>query len=298
MATFSNNSGAKTSKKNNDCFYCAICDYKCSKKFNFVRHQTTSKHLNLINDNNPQELSNGKEKKNKLCCNNCGKEYLDRSGLWRHKKKCSSPSNHIDTNQTQELKEMLQYFMKENSEFKSMVLEIVKNGTHNNNNHTNSHNKTFNLQFFLNETCKNAMNITDFVDSIKLQLSDLEKVGDLGFVNGISNIIVSNLKELDVTERPLHCTDPKRETLYIKDEGKWEKENEERNTIKKVIKKVANQNINMLQDFKTEHPDCTTSDSKFSDKYNQIYLETFKLYDTDKQDKIITNIAKECIITK
>ena len=229
---------------------------------------------------------------------------MDRSGLWRHKKNCSfnkQPSNNDETLEfKQEIKDIIKYLIKDNSELHSemkSMIEIVKNGTHNNN-HTNSHNKTFNLQFFLNETCKNAMNITDFVDSIKLQLSDLEKVGELGYVNGISNIIVSNLKELDVTERPLHCTDPKRETLYIKDEGKWEKDNEERNTIKKVIKKVANKNINMISDFKAEHPDCITSDSKFSDKYNQIYLESFKVYDNDKQDKIITNIAKECTITK
>ena len=295
MEVFCDKKHQKTSSK----FYCKLCDFECCKKGDWTRHLNTSKHINrtLSNTNGTENTSD-----TLFTCNNCNKQYKSRNGLWCHKKKCSfnkQHSNHIDTNQTQELKEMLQFFMKENSEFKSMVMEIVKNVTHNNNNnHTNSHNKTFNLQFFLNETCKNAMNITDFVDSIKLQLSDLEKVGELGYVNGISNIIVSNLKELDVTERPLHCTDPKRETLYIKDEGKWEKDNEERNTIKKVIKKVANKNINMISDFKTEHPDCTTSDSKFSDKYNQIYLESFKVYDNDKQDKIITNIAKECIIEK
>ena len=134
-------------------------------------------------------------------------------------------------------------------EQQNMMLEVIKNGTNNNNNNTtNSHNKAFNLQFFLNETCKDAMNIMDFVDSIKLQLSDLERVGELGFVDGISNIIVKNLKELDVTERPIHCTDKKREVLYVKDEDKWEKD-DEKNKIKKAIKRVANKNIRLLLAF-------------------------------------------------
>jgi hypothetical protein len=128
--------------------------------------------------------------------------------------------------------------IKENSELKNMMMEtqnqimttqnqmmeVIKTGTHNTiNTHTNSHNKTFNLQFFLNETCKNAMNIMDFVDSLKLQLNDLERMGEIGFVNGMSNIIIKNLQNLDVTERPVHCTDQKREVIYVKDEGKWDK---------------------------------------------------------------------------
>ena len=143
--------------------------------------------------------------------------------------------------------------IKENSEMRNMMMKVIENGTHNTTNntttHTNSHNKAFNLNFFLNETCKNAMNITDFVDSIKLQLSDLIDIGELGYVEGISKIIVKNLNNLDETERPIHCTDKKRETFYIKDQDKWEKEDEEKKKIKDTIKTIANKNIRLLPQF-------------------------------------------------
>jgi hypothetical protein len=145
------------------------------------------------------------------------------------------------------------------------------------------------------------MNIMDFVDSIKLQLSDLEKVGRIGFVEGISNIITTNLKALDITQRPIHCTDNKREVLYIKDENKWEKEVEEKDKIRKAIKRVAHKNIMMLPKFKEGHPDCLKSESKYSDQYNKLVIESFGGSgdnDTEKEDKIIKNIAKGVGIEK
>ena len=145
------------------------------------------------------------------------------------------------------------------------------------------------------------MNITDFVDSIKLQLTDLEKVGQIGYVEGISNIITTNLKALDVTQRPIHCTDKKRETLYIKDEDKWEKENEEKKKIRKAIKKVASKNIMLLQKFKDAHPDCSKSASKFSDQYNKIIIESMGGSgdnDIEKEDRIIKNISIVTTIDK
>jgi len=143
------------------------------------------------------------------------------------------------------------------------------------------------------------MNIMDFVDSIKLQLTDLEKVGEIGYVKGISNIITTNLKALDITQRPIHCTDKKSETLYIKDEDKWEKENEERKKIRKAIKKVANKNILLLKQFKEIHPDCGKSSSKFSDQYNKIIIETMGYGDDiNKENKIIKNISDITIIDK
>jgi hypothetical protein len=141
----------------------------------------------------------------------------------------------------------------------------------------------------------------DFVDSIKLQLSDLENVGKLGYVEGISNIIVKNLNDLDVTQRPVHCTDKKRDVLYIKDENKWEKEDESKEKIHKVIKKVALKNQRMIPKFKEEHPDCGKSASKFSDQYNKIILEAMGgLGDNDKEkeEKIIRNISKQIFIEK
>jgi hypothetical protein len=145
------------------------------------------------------------------------------------------------------------------------------------------------------------MNIMDFVDSIKLQLSDLERVGELGYIEGISNIIVKNLKELDVTKRPVHCTDKKRETLYIKDENKWEKEDEEKKKMHKVIKKVADKNARLLPKFKEAYPDYNKASSKISDQYNKIIIESMGGSgdnDYEKEEKIIKKITKEVIVEK
>jgi len=211
------------------------------------------------------------------------------------------PTNIITT-------ELVMELIKDNKEMKQIILEqnntinsIVKNGITNNSHNTNSLNKTFNLQLFLNETCKNAMNITDFINSIQLQLSDLEKVGEVGYVKGISDIITNNLKALDVTQRPIHCTDKKRETLYIKDENKWEKEDDNKNKLRKAIKKVANKNISLIQEFKKKYPDCIKSTSKQSDKYNKIIVEAMGGSgdnDTEKEDKIIKNISNITTIDK
>jgi hypothetical protein len=186
----------------------------------------------------------------------------------------------------------------------SELLEVIKNGTHNtshSHNNTNSHNKTFNLQFFLNETCKDAMNIMDFVDSIKLQLPDLEKLGEIGYVEGISSIITSNLKALDITQRPIHCTDKKREVLYIKDEDKWEKEDDQKNKLRKAIKRVAGKNQRLIPKFKEAHPDCIKAASRFSDQYNKMIIESMGGSgdnDLEKEDKIIKKITKEVVIDK
>ena len=167
--------------------------------------------------------------------------------------------------------------------------------------HTNSHNKAFNLNFFLNETCKNAMNITEFVDSINLQLCDLEKVGEIGYVEGISNIIIKNLNALDETKRPLHCTDKKRETIYIKNEGQWEKEDDNKSKLKKLITKVSNKNIKLISQFREKYPECKKSESSISDKYNKMIIEAMGGpgdNNLEKEEKIIRNIAKEVTINK
>jgi len=232
----------------------------------------------------------------------CGKEYKDNSGLWRHKKVCTyeEPKQDVTTIITKTDivdQELIHYLMRENKEIKEMILEIVKNGITNNsyNTHTNSHNKAFNLNFFLNETCKNAMNITDFVDSIKLQLTDLMEVGELGFVEGISNIIVKNLNNLDETERPIHCTDKKRETMYIKDAGEWTKEDEQKTKLKKMITRVADKNINLLPQFRQKFPDYNNSSSKISDVHDKLVIEVMET-DDDKKNKVIHNISKATII--
>jgi hypothetical protein len=235
------------------------------------------------------------------CCENCGKEYSDRTGLWRHKKKCTSDDNSKLKNAIIQKDELIDKLLKQNSDLikeqsdiKELILEIVKNGTHNtinNTTHTNSHNKAFNLNFFLNETCKNAMNITDFVDSIKLQLSDLIDVGTLGYVEGISKIIVKNLNNLDETERPIHCTDKKRETMYVKDQGQWEKEDDKNSKITKAVKKVADKNIGLLPQFREKYPEYSNSSSRISDKYDKMVIEVMET-DPEKCEKIVKNISK------
>ena len=226
--------------------------------------------------------------------------FNSRTTLWRHRKKCNGESKEEPSD-----KELIMMLIKENSELKNMVLDVCQkiqplNNTVNSHN-INSNNKTFNLNLFLNETCKDAMNIMDFVDSLKIQLSDLENVGKLGFVNGISNIIVKNLNSLDETKRPIHCTDTKREVIYIKDEDKWEKENEEKKKIRKAIKRVASKNLNLLPKFKEVYPECSKSSSKFSDQYNKIIVESCGGAgdnDFEKEAKIIKNIAKVVSIDK
>ena len=205
--------------------------------------------------------------------------------------------------QNDEFKHLLVEQSKAMVEQNKTIIELSKNISNTNISHSNinSHNKTFNLQFFLNETCKDAMNIMDFVDSIKLQLCDLENVGKLGFVEGISKIIVQNLNSLDETKRPVHCTDSKREVMYVKDEDKWEKENENKQKMRKVIKHVTHKNSKLIKEFKTKYPGCEKSDSRFSDKYDKLIIEAMGGKgdnDLEKEDKIIKNIAKNVTIEK
>jgi len=243
-------------------------------------------------------------------CESCNKKYKSRNGLWKHKQQCKNnyfedidnknSSTNVKINNDPSDKELIMLLIKENSELKTLMMEVIKNGTHNNISNT-TNNKNFNLNVFLNETCKNTMNITEFAESVNLQLSDLENVGEFGFINGISDIIIKNLKQLDVTQRPVHCTDLKREVLYVKDENKWEKENDGNGKLRKVIKTVAHKNTKMLRFFKEKYPDCGKSESKKSDQYNKLIVEAMGGKgdnDSEKEDKIITKITREIVIDK
>jgi hypothetical protein len=303
MSTFSNFCQPELCQNMPYRFYCGNCHYGTSKKSSYNNHILTSKHQKSTFSNlKEQELC--QIMPSKFTCQKCNKEYKDKSGLWRHKQKCSETNIEIKKDDTHDKDKIIMTLIKDNTDFKNLMMEqqglmmqVIKNGTHNTtNNHTNSHNKAFNLNFFLNETCKDAMNIMDFVDSIKLQLTDLERVGEFGFVDGISNIIIKNLKELDVTERPIHCTDKKREVLYVKDEDKWVKD-DEKNKMKKVIKRVANKNIRLLPSFKEKYPDCNSSTSNHSDKYNKIIVESMDT-DGDNENKIITKITQAVMVQK
>jgi len=307
-------------------FSCSNCHYICSKKSDYMKHLETKKHKILTspdkiltnvadyspNHNTYDNLYNN----NKIYDCSCGKRYKHRQSLHSHKKNCNKQKKcepttiqNFDPQKTdvnEIIVNVMKQMMTEQQGFmKDMMVEMFKTGSHNTtnnvNNNNNSHNKTFNLQFFLNETCKNAMNITDFIDSIKLQLSDLINVGEVGYIQGISNIITSNLKALDVTERPIHCTDKKREVVYIKDENKWEKEDENKNKLRKLIKKVAYKNEKLLPLFKEKYPGYMNSESKYSDQYSKIVIEAMGgMGDntSEKEDKIIRNISKVTTIDK
>jgi hypothetical protein len=286
-------------------FFCELCDFKTNNKKDYTRHQLTSKHT--CETNLKQNYPESPQKTPKFECK-CSDIFNSRTSLWRHKQTCqcntdNSVNNFIKKEEPLD-KELIMMLIKENSELKNMVLDVCQKMQPLNNtvisNNVNSNNKTFNLNVFLNETCKDAMNIMDFVESIKVQLSELENVGKVGYVEGITNIIVKSLKELDVSQRPAHCTDKKRETIYIKDDDKWEKD--EKNTkMRKVIKKVADKNARMILKYKEVHPDCGTYHSKFSDQYNKIIVEAMGGSgdnDLEKEDKIIRNISKQIGIEK
>jgi hypothetical protein len=303
-------------------YICEYCEYITHNKKDFTKHKLTQKHKNNIDETQMTQIY---PKKSQICM--CGQKYNSRSSLWRHKKICvvNEEENIILKNkpkddpkdkqidlimmlikENSELKNMMIEQSKETSEFKNMVIDVIKNGISNTNisnttNTTNSHNKAFNLNFFLNETCKNAMNITEFADSIKLQLSDFENVGDVGFITGISNIIIKKLKALDITQRPLHCTDQKRETIYIKDEDKWEKEDDKKQKCHKFIKKIVNKNQRLLLKFQEVYPDYNKYSSPNSTRYDLIVIEALGGRGdntAEKEDKIISNISKTICVEK
>jgi hypothetical protein len=287
-------------------FVCKTCDYETSKKSSYDKHLLTGKHMvSLAGDEGDATCDIKVAKSCHLVCEKCNKSYNSRNGLWKHKKTCINVTPTTITNEPSD-KELIMMLIKENTDLKNLVLDVCQkiqplNNTVNSHNVTTTNNKTFNLQLFLNETCKDAMNIMEFVESIKLQLSDLENVGKLGYVEGVSKIIVSNLNLLDETKRPVHCADSKREVMYVKDENKWEKEGENKQKMRKMIKYVTKENTKLLKDFRTKHPGCDKSESKLSTKYDKLMLEAFggKGDDYDKkEDKIIRNIVKHVTIDK
>jgi hypothetical protein len=299
----------KKTPKNAKNYVCELCDFICCKVSEMDRHITTRKHKNRTILNDLEQ--NFAPKTPNYICKKCNKKYSARNSLWYHEKKCNEKNDKTELNSFSKsfsiTPDVIMELIKDNKDMKQIILEqnntitnLIKNGVNNNiinNNINNSNNKTFNLQLFLNETCKNAMNIMDFVNSIQIQLTDLEKVGELGYVEGISKIIINNLKLLDITERPVHCSDMKREVLYVKDDNKWEKEETENPKIKKAIKCIANKNISLIPEWKQKYPDCNNSDSRKSDIINKIILESMET-DKDKTDKIIKKIAKEVGIYK
>ena len=278
-------------------FRCDCCDYTTERKHNYNLHLYSTKHKN-----NEKNVLLAKISKT-YNCENCSKIFKDRAGLWRHKFKSGcvktkpdTPTSDIQLPDVTKNEDLIIMLLKQNAD----LMEIVKNGTHNTNNNTinnNSHNKAFNLIFFLNDTCKNAMNINEFVDSIKFEVADLLELGEIGYVESMTKIITKNLNALDETVRPIHCTDKKRETFYIKDNDKWEKEDEEMKKLKKLIFRLSNKSYKVLPKYREMFPDYNDSRSIHSDEHCKIIIEAVTC-DNAKDEKIIRNISKVTTISK
>jgi uncharacterized C2H2 Zn-finger protein len=281
-------------------YECTYCDYITSKKTDYNRHNTTQKHIFNISST----TINGKNEKSYIC-NNCEKIFKERSGLWRHKKKCCQPSNEVEDYNIKDKDSLVLQLLKQNVDLQKSLIEISKEKTitnNTNNNFNNTTNNSFNLNLFLNDTCKDAMNISDFVSSINFNLDDLENTGRQGYIQGITHIILKNLNKLEQCFRPLHCSDLKREVLYIKDNNEWIKESCDKPILTKAIKIIANENIKQIKRWRDKNPDCTDYNSKKNNLYLKIVSNSMN-GSTEEEgnkniNKIISNVAKEVTIDK
>lgn len=299
-------------------YNCIDCDYNTCKKSSYDKHILTAKHIKNVKGDKGDTNS---DKSYVFICSKCEKNYGSRNGLWKHKKNCViipekssfsnvDPSNNILVEllkQNQEFKDLIVEQNKQIAEQNKLIIEKMSDlsiigGSNNNNCNNNNNNKTFNLQFFLNEQCKDALNIDDFVNQIKLQISDLDMIGRVGYTEGMSKIIIRSLKELDVFKRPIHCSDLKREILYIKDNDSWEKEKVENVKLKNVIKNIECKNVKQLPQWIEDNPDSEDYDSKKHMEYHNIIIESMGGAtcedENKKHEKIIRNIAKEVVIDK
>ena len=306
-------------------FSCEPCDYNCSKKSDYDKHLLTRKHIN----------ANVKSQEKRIyTCNNCGVSIKHLSSLSRHKKKCLTQEIITDNLYTQgynenivldlssneikiltnlvlqvvknnsELLQQNQEYQKQNQDLQKQVLDIfqkIQPTTTTTINNTNSNNKSFNLNFFLNEQCKDAMNIMDFVNTFQLQFSDFERIGEVGYVEGISNIIINKLNEMDIYKRPIHCSDAKREIMYVKDKDVWEKENAMNSKMRLAIRYISKKNSDMIRPWATKHPGVVYSDHHLNDAYQVMIIEAMGGNSgtlEECENKIIRKISKMVLIDK
>jgi len=298
---------------------CKLCDYICYKKSEYEKHLATTKHINANNANNAIEKNLDK----KHSCS-CGKLFNHTSSLSRHKLKCKNKEipncnydvknidivNNIETgNDISDIKTLTNLvieLVKSNTDLQKQMLELCKNSntTINNNTNTktkNSHNKTFNMQIFLNEHCKDAMNIKDFADSFKLEISDFEKVGHLGYVDGISDIIIKKLNEMDVHKRPIHCSDTKRDTMYVHADDVWIKDNSDHDEVRALVQRITAKNIRMIPIWQDMYPNSRNNMHKLNDTYMSLTRQAMGGFGgtiPENETKIIRKIAKSVFIDK
>lgn len=289
----------ESSKKVVTNFFCETCDYHTSRKYNYDKHLLSSKHNNRTTSNkNEQKVA---KSSTGYCCDNCSKIYKSRSGLWSHKNKCQNKhlENNLVTTNAADNKDIILELLKQNNEFKQMIIELAKEPKTINNTMTNSNNNNFNLNFFLNTTCKDAITADQFVENIQITFDDLENVGNSGYVKGITDIIMKQLRTLELTERPFHCTDVKRETIYIKEADTWNKDNEDKTKMKSVVGKVARKNLCKIKEWNREHPDVNVLDSKDYDMAHKIIRHSFGDGEDEKlQNDVVKNLSKEVRVDK
>jgi hypothetical protein len=303
----------KTAEKRQE-YICKECNFTCSKSNDWTRHIATVKHQNRTVSNEKRAVQKPLHK-----CSNCNKEYKAKNSLWYHMKKCPGlvvkqpmqeplENKRIELDTSKSL-EIITDLLRQNKELHEQVIEmskepkIINNITHNNiTNSNNTTNNQFNLNMFLNEECKNALNIMDFVRSLNLTVQDIEETGRLGYVGGMTRIFVNALKDMDVKMRPIHCTDIKRETVYVKDQDTWEKDNTEKNKLKTALKQVARKNLQMLPEWQQQNPDFRILDTPENQQYMQISLSSLGAYSDEEsqkqEDKILKNVLKEVVIDK
>ena len=299
----------KTPKK----YTCNACHLITRNKKDYNKHLITAKHMNSLE---------GYDKIPKIVIFSCecGNIYKHNSGLWRHKKLCKLNDVKVDASNNDvkvdasndinilsnivielvknntELQKQTNEIQKQNQELQKQMIEVCKNNN-NNNNVINSHNKTFNLQLFLNEECKDAMNMSEFIKSIELQLTDLENFAEVDYIEGMSKLIITQLKNTDLYKRPVHCSDGKRETLYIKEENKWEKEGPENKKMIGAVRAVDQKNIDLLFQWKDKYPTCLNTDSQYNDHYIKL-LRSVVGGSEENVNKVIKKVSKEVIIDK
>ena len=291
----------KTPKKPQK-YLCELCDFTCINKKDYNRHLSTQKHKRLTNTNK----NSPKNPKAFIC--SCGKEYKHAPSLTKHKKICTFIETEEDADENiQQLiekkddddvdyKQLLIQSMKQNSELIKQMSEIVPNiGNNNNSNNTTTNN--FNLQFFLNNDCKDALNLTDFINSLQVQLKDLEYTANNGHIQGITNIFHTALCNMEETKRPMHCTDLKREVLYIKDNDEWHKD-EEKEEIKRAVDKVVNKNLENTSEWLDAHPDHLNTESNDFNDYMKMTENSLGSGEDNEKNKIVKNIIKDVKLEK
>ena len=290
-------------------FLCEKCNYISSRESQYLRHCLTAKHKNLT-----KSYENVQESSTAFICNKCNKNYKSRMGLWQHSKKClieHSPELTVTENPVSPQiidADMFMELINRNKELQNMLAqqtELVNKlierepitNTINGNVTNNNNNQKFNLNFFLNETCKDAMSIQEFLENIRITFEDLMLIGNTGFVNGVSDILIKQLRDLDISKRPIHCTDSKRDTIYLKENAAWNKDDKDKTKLKQIIEKIEYRNVVALRDWCNENPDARVNNTPNNLLKDKIYFQTLQ-GDEKTRDKIIKNISREVTVDK